>query len=304
MKQESILDRIFKFFQSKTIFTNLILVNVLVFLSLVILKVILKIFLLDDFLIKDTPTLVWNYLSSTSDLPALLRRPWSLISYMFVHVGFIHILGNMVTFYFFGRYLDQFLGSRKLLSTYILGGLAGWALYAIGYNFIPMFKAMGHGPMWGASAAVIATVVAAATYRPNMKINLIFVQLEFKYLAGLIVLMDFLALDTGVNAGGHLGHLGGALYGFFMIRQLQKGKDMNAWLERLLDRLKNLFRRSPNMKVVYKKSQAAQQSDEEYNYTKAQAQKKIDKILDKISMGGYDSLTKAEKEFLNKFGTN
>ncbi len=309
MRQQSFLENIKNFFGRNTVFTNLILVNIVVFFLFVVLEVLFSIFMYSDgfyidFLKEPHLKLLWFYLSSTSDFGAFLSRPWSIITYMFAHEGFMHLFGNMITFYFFGRYLDQFLGSRKLLSTYILGGIAGWALYAIGYNFIPMFVVKGHGPMWGASAAVLATVLAAATYRPNMKINLLFIQLEFKYIAGAMVIADFLSLKTGINAGGHLGHLGGAIYGFILVKQLQKGRDLNAWFERLVDRIMNLGARRPKMKVVYNKSKAAEQSDEAYNYSKAQAQQKIDRILDKISVAGYDSLTKEEKKFLNKFGTN
>jgi len=301
MNPNGFLDSIQNFFKSKTIFANLILVNLLVFALILILEVVFTVFVYEKGFIYGHLKLVWSYLSSTSDMETFIRRPWSIITYMFVHEGFRHIFGNMLMFYFFGRYLEQFLGSRKLLSTYFLGGIAGWILYALGYNFIPMFKAMGHGPMWGASAAVIATVVAAATHSPNMKINLILIQVEFKYIAALIVIGDFLSLKSGINSGGHLGHLGGAIYGFLMIKQLQKGLDINAWLETLLDRIANLGSKKPRMRVVYKKSKAATQSDEDYNYSKAQAQQKIDRILEKISVAGYDSLTNAEKAFLNKY---
>ncbi len=310
MKQKNYLENIKKFFKSKTVFTNLILVNIIVFAFIQILHVLFAIFLYKDGLIviprgdgtqEKFLKLTWHYLASSSDMSDFMTRPWSLITYMFTHEGFMHILGNMLLFYFFGRYLDRFLGARKLLSTYILGGIAGWVLYAVGYNFIPMFLEKGHGPMWGASAAVMATVVGAATYSPNMKINIFAFKIEFKYLAAIMVIIDFVSLKSGVNAGGHLGHLGGAIYGFVMVRQLQKGRNINRWMENLIDRISNFGRKKPKMKVVYNKSKAAVQSDEDYNYTKAQAQQKIDKILDKISHGGYDSLTKAEKAFLNKY---
>jgi hypothetical protein len=134
-----------------------------------------------------------------------------------------------------------------------------------------------------------------------MKINLILIQVEFKYIAAIMVVGDFLSLKSGVNAGGHLGHLGGAIYGFLMIKQLQKGRDINSWLERIIFSVTNRGSKKTKMKVVYKKSKAATQSDEVYNYSKAQAQQKIDRILEKISVAGYDSLTKAEKAFLNKY---
>jgi hypothetical protein len=213
----------------------------------------------------------------------------------------------MLVFYFFGRYLFQFLGGRKLLSTYILGGVAGWVVYALAYNYLPALVEIGHLPILGASASVLACVIAAATYAPKQIINLFAFQLEFKYLAAIIVVLDILALDDGSNIGGHLAHLGGALFGYIMIKQLQKGKDINRWFEKLLDKLSNLFKRNHRMKVVHNaykaapKSKAATQTDEEYNYDKVQAQQKVDRILDKIASGGYPSLTKAEKDFLNKY---
>jgi len=310
MQNNSFLNQIKDFIKSNNVFTNLIVINVAVFALISILHVFFSLFLYTDGLIifnEGTPNrqaflkLTWNYLASTSDLEALIIRPWSIITYMFVHEDFMHILFNMLTFYFFGQYLFKFLGGRKLLSTYLLGGIAGWLLYALGYNFLPMLVQQGHGPMWGASAAVMATVVAGATYSPNTKINMLFAQIDFKYLAALFVIIDFLALDSGENAGGHLGHLGGAIYGFIMATYIKKGVDINKWFENILDRIANIGKKNPRMEVVYNRSKAANQSDEDYNFDKAKDQQKIDRILDKISKTGYDGLTKAEKAFLNKY---
>jgi len=293
MNLQGFLDQIKAFFKKNNMFTNLIWLNVIVFVVVVVFNV-------SATLMKINNPLVTAVLSTTSDIGGFIRRPWSIITYMFTHQSFRHILGNLLMFYFFGRYLFNFLGSRKLLSTYLIGGVAGWVAYVLGYNFLPALEG-AHGYMIGASASVMACVIAAATYAPNLKINLIFIQVEFKYLAALWVITDIYSLGELENAGGYMAHLGGALYGFLMIKQLQKGNDINAWFERLIDRVSNLFKRNPKMKVVYKRPEAATQSDEEYNYTQAQAQQKVDAILDKIANGGYGSLTKAEKAFLNKY---
>ncbi|MGB1033198.1 MAG: DUF6576 domain-containing protein, partial [Flavobacteriales bacterium] len=142
-----------------------------------------------------------------------------------------------------------------------------------------------------------AIFVAYATYNPDQKFRLIlFGEVAVKYLAIGYVLIDYLSLG-GANTGGHVGHLGGALYGFLMASQLKKGKDINAWFERILDRITNVFTRSKGTKGA-KTNNSRGKSDEQYNYEKAQRSKRMDQILDKIGRGGYDSLNKDEKDFL------
>lgn len=311
------LDQIREFFKKNSVFTNIMAVNIAVFFIIQILQIVGALMSLESWFVNgvlplktENPTslkLTHYWLCSHCDWSLLVRRPWSVITYMFTHESFIHLASNMAMFFFFGKYLFQFLGGRKLLSTYLLGGIAGLVIYVLGYNFLPALKEFPQLPILGASASVLACVIAAATYAPRKLIRLFSFNLEFRYLAAILVVIDILALDNGSNTGGHLAHLGGALFGFIMIKQLQKGRDINRWFENALDWVFNLFKRNPRMKVVHNahkappRSKAAKQTDEEYNYDRAQAQQKIDRILDKIAAGGYSSLTKSEKEFLNKY---
>jgi len=187
------LKNIQDFFKSNSMFKNLIWINIIVFVLVQVTFVIPRMFNENAFFLEYisqnenagyyVSKLVKYILSTTADFGALIMRPWSIFTYMFTHMEVGHILSNLIFFFFFGKYLHQFLGDKKLLSTYILGGLAGWLLYALGFNFLPALTENGDSYMIGASASVMACVVAAATYAPNMKINLIIFQLEFKYLA-------------------------------------------------------------------------------------------------------------------------
>ena len=209
----------------------------------------------------------------------------------------MHILLNMFMLYILGRIFEQDFGRKKTLSTYLLGGLAGAGLYILIINLYPAWGI--NSTATGASAAVMAIFVAYATYRPEQKFRLILVgEVAVKYLAIGYVMIDYLSLG-GANTGGHVGHLGGALYGFLMATQLKKGKDMNAWFERLLDRITNLFIRTKGSSFKSKSSTSrGGKSDAQYNYEKKQRGKRLDQILDKIGRAGYDSLSKEDKEFL------
>ncbi len=238
-------------------------------------------------------------LKTTADASQLIYRPWSVFTHMFMHTGLFHILFNMVFLYFLGGMFESRFGARKLLSTYLLGGLSGFFVYFVMAHLLPEWRMMGTAE--GASAAVMAVFVAYATYFPNEQIRLILIgPVKLKYLALFYVLVDYISLG-GANSGGHLGHLGGALFGFLLMTQMQKGRDIGAWFEKLLDRIVDLFKKRSHMRVV-KSPSKAYKTDEEFNKEKVQRQKKLDRILDKISKGGYDALSKDEKNFLGKFG--
>lgn len=279
--------------------TKLILVNILVYLFTVFLF----------FLTRATQAgwlIEWSRgefsLATTWYLPELIKRPWSPLTHMFAHAGFWHILFNMVFLYVLGGMFERYFGARKLLSTYLLGGFAGFLMYVVFYNLFPGLQAEGGHYALGASAAVMAIFVGYATYFPNQEIRLILIgPVKLKYLALVYVVIDYVSLSSGSNTGGHLGHLGGALFGFLLFYQLKKGRDIGEWFERFLDWLVNKVRgvKSPRMRVV--KSAPRRKTDAEFNVEKLARQKRMDQILDKISKGGYDSLSKAEKEFLNSF---
>lgn len=274
---------------------RLIAINVIVFVVLFTLKLIGVWFNIDVINAAEKSSF---YLATTSNWRVLITRPWTIVTHMFVHAGIMHILFNMVFLYFVGRMFVGFFGAKKLLSTYLLGGLSGFVLFFIAGQFIP--GAAGFAV--GASAAVMAIFIAVATYFPDMEIRLfLFGNVKMKYVALIYILIDYLSLGGG-NVGGHIGHLGGAAFGFLLMFNMKKGRDISAWFERILDRITTLFNRG-GMRVVHRsKPKKRVVNDDEYNAQKLDKQKRIDRILDKISQGGWDSLSKDEKEFLGKHG--
>lgn len=300
--QTSPLERIKIFFTKREALSRIILINVVVWLVIVLIKNLAFLF--------SSPELgtsglyrqhLVEYLSSILALPAnidvFLTKPWTLISYMFLHFDFFHILFNMLWLYWFGIIFVQYLSQRQLFATYIFGGIMGGLIYILAFNVFPVFDVIKSSALaLGASASVIAIVVAISFYVPNYTINLfLFGQVKIKYLAIITIVMDLLMINAG-NAGGHIAHLGGALWGFIYIKMLphyDPSKIFSIFFDNSIQKIKD--RRKKKFKVKYG---APHVSDEEYNLLKKEKQQRIDKILDKISQSGYNSLTKEEKELL------
>jgi membrane associated rhomboid family serine protease len=225
-------------------------------------------------------------------LPTLLVRPWTLISYMFLHTGFFHILFNMLWLYWIGRIFQEYLGNKKLVSTYFLGGLSGALVYVAAFNIFPLFDSMvPNAYALGASASVLAIVVGTATLLPNYTIRLLlFGDVPLKYLALVMIGLDLLQI-SGSNAGGHFAHLGGAAFGFVYIKQLQGGRDLAKGFNRLADWLVTRFsRRKPKLTVSHRTTTPPRSG--------RVPQEVIDALLDKVSRKGYDSLSEEEKTLL------
>ncbi|MFT6210235.1 MAG: membrane associated rhomboid family serine protease [Bacteroidia bacterium] len=289
----ALLDDIKFQFKTGNILMQLIYINGGIFIALMILRVFF--FLTGN---AETFGLVTYYLTIPSSPKLLLLRPWTLITHMFVHADFLHILFNMMWLYFGGTIFLNFLESKKLLSTYILGGLSGALFFILGMNVFPVFS--GSAPFAvaeGASAAVLAIMIAAATTAPNYVVRLILIgPVKLKYIAIVSVVLDVLLIPSG-NAGGHFGHLGGALFGFVFASQLQRGNNLTVNFLKPLYWIRNGFpKREKKIKVVHSKPK----SDYEYNENKASKQEQINTILEKIKRSGYDSLSKKEKEVLFK----
>jgi len=290
----SIIDEIKESFRKGNALHKLIYLNVGLFLAVQIVRIILFLSnsydLFDEFL---------NYLAIPSNLQVLAKRPWTIVSYMFLHVDFFHIFFNLLWLYWFGTVFIQELGLKKLLSTYLLGGLTGGLLYVLFYNIFPVFEPVVETSIaLGASASVMAIVVAAAAYRPDRKLLLVFIgPVRIIYIALVMFILTSL-VDFSVNTGGKIAHIGGALMGFVFASYYKQGKDISRGFDRMMDRIATWFKpgKKEKMKVTYKRPA----DDLEYNRQKAEEQKEIDRILDKISKGGYDSLTEREKEQLFK----
>ena len=223
-------------------------------------------------------------------------QPWTIVSYMFLHNGFNHILFNMLLLYSFGKILAGSIGNRAFLTVYFIGGLAGGMAYLIFSTLISIgiIPLTPFGGVVGASGAVLAVIVAIATLSPNQELNMMFIgPVRLKYIAlGAFVISTVLSIDA--NIGGKMVHVGGAAYGYFFAMRHKNGKSTGLWFSRIIETLKNLFKRQAKMKVAYKRPK----TDEQFNNEKAEHQEQVDAILDKISKSGYDSLTKKEKEFL------
>lgn len=286
-----IIDNLKLKYKSGTVLTKLIFINVLVFAAL---KVIDVIFILFNIHSLDLITL----LGVPSNLQLLTQRFWTPVAYMFVHEGFLHILFNMLWLYWFGQIFMQYFTGRTLGSLYVLGGLAGAILYVIAFNTIPYYLDMRRGWMIGASAAVMAIVMGAAFYRPELKLNLLFIgQIKIVYIAIFAFVLDFMSLGSATNPGGHVAHIGGALLGYLFAIQYKKGTDITGWMSRLIDLFAGLFkphRKKPKMKVYHSRKE----TDWDYNYRKNSEQEEIDAILDKLKKSGYSGLTPEEKKKL------
>lgn len=232
-------------------------------------------------------------LSVPADFTNLLVRPWTLITYMFFHEEFLHILFNLLWLYWFGQIFLQFLSQRQLVGVYILGGLSGAILFILAYNILPVFAFVKSSAIaLGASASILAVVIAVSTLKPNHTIYLLFLgPVKLKYLALFTVLIDIISIPVS-NAGGHIAHLGGALFGFIFIKSLNSGRDLTRPLSLFSGKL--TFRKKQKLKVTHRSSNP----DYDYNYRKVKQNQNIDAILDKISKSGYDSLSKEEKETL------
>ncbi len=272
---------------------RLMVINIAVFLVIMIARTLFFLFQLPTGIIS----IAVYKLSLPSEISSILIQPWAFFTYMFLHQEFFHILFNMLVLYWLGKLFTEYLGNDKLWATYILGGLSGALLYVIAFNLFPALAASGEARLMGASAGVIAVMVAAATLLPDYTVYLlIFGPVKLKYVAIFSILLYAISIPDG-NAGGNIAHLGGALFGFIMVKQLQKGNDITAWLVKLFSKSSK-----PRMKVASRKR--AQNTEEDFHADKKKRQEVIDRILDKISQSGYSSLSKEEKEILFKASKN
>lgn len=272
---------------------KLIFVNVGVFLLVHLVGLIFWLFS-----IANGSDLLVYWTALPADLSNLIVKPWSLITYMFLHESLMHILMNMLVLYFGGQLFVHFLNPKKLVGVYLLGGLSGGLLYILFFNLFPVFENLLSSSLaLGASASVMAVLVAVATYVPNYVVRLVFLgNVKLKYIALVYVLLDIISIRQG-NSGGHIAHIGGALLGFLFAKQLLAGKDITSGITQWLAYFQSFFSPKKKMKVVYKK-QGKSKSDYDFNAQKNVNQQKIDAILDKISKSGYDSLTGEEKAIL------
>jgi len=277
-------------FRQGSVLTRLIYINLGIFVAVKLAGVLFFLFGLNS------PLVYW--LSVPSDMSMLFRQPWSVITYMFLHEGFLHLLFNILGLYWFGKLFLYHFEGEKLLSVYIMGGLSGALIYLLAFNTLPAFTNV-NGFMLGASAAVFAILMAVAVYDPNREIHLLFIgRVQLKYLSAFYVVLSIISISAS-NPGGNLAHLGGAFWGWLYISQLRKGKDRGAVVVKLIGKLAEVFKPKEKMIVTHRQPP---RNDIEYNRQQNIQQEEINRILDKIAESGYESLTKQEKEILFRQG--
>ena len=266
---------------------KIIAFNVLIFLVATLLKPLVR------------PLLKW--LELKSDFYDTLLQPWSILSYAFLHYDFFHLLFNMLWLYFIGRLFLNLFSIKTALNVYFLGAITGGLFFLVGYNVFPQLFATS-AYLVGASAAVRALMIFLCAYTPNQEVRFFTFNIKLQYIGIALVVIDVIGV-LGDNAGGNLAHLGGAFLGYIYATQLTKGNDIGSGWEKFMDSITSLFSKSKksNMKTVYR-SKSSKQSKAKTNDNDLSKQKRIDIILDKISKSGYDSLTKAEKDFLFRAG--
>ena len=240
-----------------------------------------------------------------SNLKMLLSRPWTLVTYMFSHYNLMHILFNMLWFYWLGHIFMEFFSPKQLTGVYLLGGLGGAVLYLLAYNLLPYFA--GHNAfLIGASASVIAIVVATAVYVPDYKIGLLFIgEVALKWVAIVTVGIAVIGLEGG-NFGGNIAHIGGALVGAWFALRIKQGRDITRPLNACIDAVVGLFNGRSFKLPEFKRPKGKSQEDAPSRSTGAHrpddlvSEEELDIILGKIKVAGYDALTDAEKDKLFK----
>jgi membrane associated rhomboid family serine protease len=279
-------------FKSASIVIKLVVINAAIFLC----------FYLASFFFGISQAQLATWFVLPEDIGDLLLQPWSLVSYGFLHFGFWHLFWNMIVLVWFGPFVLNLFNTKRFLTIYLLGAISGGLLYIIAYNLFPVFNGQT-GYLLGASAAVRAIMIFIATYTPNTQLRIFFFNVKLWQIGLFVVMLDLLQIPTSGNAGGLLAHLGGALFGYVYARQLTKGNDIGKWFESVMDWFTDLFK--PRSKKPFRKVHRTSQKSTEKKKTeteKSAHQKKIDGILDKIGKSGYESLTKAEKDFLFRAG--
>lgn len=272
-----------------------IYINVGVYLLCAIFSILLQLFNLSG-------GALLLYLECPADVYTLMKQPWSFLTYMFMHSGVLHLLFNMLWLYCFGRIFLYEYSSRHFRGLYLLGGMAGALLYILAFNIFPYFTPfVGSAVLVGASASVLAVVMATAVSMPEQQLNFMLLgPVRLKYVALVMVVTDLLFI-TSENGGGHIAHLGGALAGWLFAIGIRNGRyDATSWINRVCDWVVRIFNSSsrpakaPKMKVTY----GEREKDYRYNEAKKKRSDEIDRILDKVKRSGYDGLTAEEKKTL------
>ncbi len=288
MRNQRVGNQLSGFLKSGTLLSVLVIVNVSMWVLMLLFPLVDYLYAMPSGSAREG---WYGWLALSSQWSMLLRRPWTLLTYMFLHDGLWHILFNMLMLFWGGTMCCRYLGGKRFGWIYFVSGIVGAVLYLLVYNVFPIGR-MQVSTLVGASAAVLGVFVAVAAYVPNQEVGIWLVrtfQVKLKWLAIAFVIIDLLSIPAH-NAGGHIAHLGGALTGWLYVVAMRHD-------------IAGLLKRKPFAKTKQSPSSGSSRplSDDEYNRRRAENQKKVDAILDKISKYGYEGLTKSEKEFLFKY---
>ena len=283
--QNNILEGLKSFFMQKNILSRLMQINIVIWLICLFVSVFTWLFNISDI------SFVTKLFAVPSDISTLAEKPWTVFTYMFLQEAFWHLFFNMLMLYYGGKIFLQYFSQKQLLLTYIFGGLVGALFFILAFNAFPVFENMkGQAVALGSSASVLSILIAAATYRPDYTLNLFLLgQVKMKWVAIVFVVIDFLSISKG-NSGGHIAHLGGALWGFLYAYMLKNDFDIY-----------KIFKKKAKIRIKTVNSDnyhARPKTDEQYNAERAMEQEETDRILEKIAKNGYSSLSDKEKEFL------
>ncbi|WP_235297781.1 rhomboid family intramembrane serine protease [Portibacter marinus] len=305
---DSIFQDLKTYFKSGTMISRLIIINGAMFLAIILVKIGL-IFTGPEY--PDKIAAFTRYIAINESMVFNLTHPWVFVTHAFTHFGFFHILFNMLLLLWFGRIVGDLLGDRHILPIYILGIIAGIVFFWISANFI----SSGHQIAYGASAAVMAIVVAAGFTAPDYQMNLILIgPVRIKYIVLVLLILDLLAVSNMSNTGGHLAHIGGAIMGGLVVSGLRNGYDLSTPIDNTINKIVSIFdgseRKSPRrkspLKVSFKaderKARSGRRTDDEMG--QYSSSDRLDEILDKIKEKGIKSLSKEERDFLENQSKN
>lgn len=266
---------------------NLIYINIGVFLAAKLIEIVCTLFNLNSFS-------ALSYLHLTAQINLLLKQPWSVLTYMFLHTDFFHLFFNMICLYGFGKLFLNYFSQKQLVGLYLLGGLGAGICFIAAYNIFPYFEnAVNKSFLLGASGSIMAIILAIALYIPNFEIQLLFIgKIKLKWIAMAMILISVFN-TTSSNAGGEFAHIGGALIGIIYMYLYKKGKDIVSPINKLIDKITTLCK--PKPKIKFSKQP---KSDAFYNQQRKNDQQTLDTILDKVKKSGYSSLSDKEKKQL------
>lgn len=285
-------------FKTASLLGRLIYINIAVF-------IVLRLIGITGFLFDFDARPIINYIQVPSDVDLMLKQPWTLVTYMFAHYDVLHILFNMLCLWWFGKLFLEFFNQRQMTGLYLIGGLGGALIYLLAYNLLPAFTYQ-RGMLLGASASIMAIMLAVAVKAPNYKVGLLFFgEVSLKWIAIILIFLNFLSIDTQ-NAGGHISHIGGALTGCAYALAFRKGIDITNWLNKIIDSIVVLFERlfkKPRTKINQKKyhfkhSDTGTKTKRQDTGISAEDEKDLDEILKKIKQSGYSALSNEEKRRL------